>query len=451
MLILIPIGQERAVRRLPLVTFSLMAIMILLSIYVELTAKSFSHRLQASVEEYQSVLSECRQDYIERFKPETGIPTDPEYIRQIDDLMRDIDKKVEKSIEAGELYELNSPKYTTWNSAHDRMLSAQRAFLPLSLGFKSNNPVWYTWFTSMFMHAGLLHLIGNLIFFYFAGIHIEDQWGRPVYLLIFLLGGLVSTLTHYLVHPLSSEPLVGASGAISAMMGALLIRFPKLPTRIFWFAFFLIIIRYGTFTIPAYVGISLWVLSQILYLMTNSSGPVAYWSHLGGFAFGASAGLFFIMTSLDRKLNARQEALAENDVFESEFEADTEFEKALDYEARGLTKAAIHTFNRCIHKHPDNLEIHYHLAWLYLKAGQATSAWNHLSHVMTHDLNARSYSDVIETLKRLKTMQSIQIIPEPELDAILDELKQNEFPNVAKDFKALWKQNQTVESDPQEN
>ncbi|GEM_PF-796025 len=434
MLILIPIGQERAVRRLPVVTFCLIGIMILAGIYVESTAESQAKRYKKAQDDFRTLMIEYRVDYMARFKPAARDPTDPEYITQVDAFMRDIDRKVEESVRSGELYDTASDRYARYIRAREELDSARNRFIPFSLGFKSNDPRWYTWFTSLFLHAGILHLIGNLIFFWFSGIHIEDQWGRSVYLLIFFLGGIVAVLTHYLFHPLSDVPLVGASGAISALMGALLIRFPRLPTRIFWFALLLVIVRFGTFTIPAFVGIIAWVLMQILYLLINPDSHIAYWSHLGGFSFGAAAGLFFVLTGLDRRLNARQEALAENDAFDTEFEADPSYLKALDYESRGLTSAAIHFFNESLRKQPDNPDIDDHLAWLYITAGNITLAWKHLRKMLEHHLRAGNFEEVVNLLRRLETRALLGIIPDGPFKEICAVLETSEYPNIAKEI-----------------
>jgi rhomboid family protein len=140
-------------------------------------------------------------------------------------------------------------------------------------------------FTSMFLHGGWLHIIGNMWFLWVFGIAVEDQLGSLRYLAFYLVCGLGAALTQAFVSWGSRIPTIGASGAISGIMGAYLVLLPTsrvltlVPLIIFWF----------TVRLPAIVMIGYWFLIQLLgaTVQPRNAGGVAFWAHVGGFALGA--------------------------------------------------------------------------------------------------------------------------------------------------------------------
>jgi membrane associated rhomboid family serine protease len=154
--------------------------------------------------------------------------------------------------------------------------------------------------TYAFMHAGVGHLVGNVWLLLLIGFNVEDRWGRTVFLFFYLGGAVASALTHRLLDSASDIPLVGASGAIAAAMGAFLVLFGR--TRIH-FAYFLFV-RAGTFSLPASTMLPLWVAFELLFGVAGVSDGVAHWAHVGGFAFGVAIALLLRATGIDRKLDA---------------------------------------------------------------------------------------------------------------------------------------------------
>src|SRR5262245_28045979 len=154
-------------------------------------------------------------------------------------------------------------------------------------GFVPAQPSW-TVLTSMFMHAGWMHLLGNMLFLYVSGTYIEDVYGRPLFLLSYLLGGLAATAGHFLADPSSRIPLVGASGAIAAVMGMLLVRlFSSWIQFLFLPIPFLPNIRVRL-KLPALVVLPLWLGEQLYFAQRTRAegGGVAWWAHVAGFVFG---------------------------------------------------------------------------------------------------------------------------------------------------------------------
>lgn len=143
--------------------------------------------------------------------------------------------------------------------------------------------VWLAMVMSMFLHADLLHLGSNMLFLWVFGNNIEDRLGHARYAAFYLAGGVVATLGHVLVQPSSTIPVVGASGAIAAVMGAYLVWFPAAPVRTL-VIFFIVLIR----DVPAGLLLALWF---VLQFFTGSSSGVAWVAHVAGFVFGVLVAL----------------------------------------------------------------------------------------------------------------------------------------------------------------
>ncbi len=144
-------------------------------------------------------------------------------------------------------------------------------------------------FTSMFLHAGWVHLLGNLLFLWIFGANVEDRVGRARFLLIYLAGGVVANAAQVLSDPASDVPMIGASGAIAAVLGAYLVLFPKARIQSLVFLGFF----YQLIAVPAVIVLGFWFLLQVvdgigsLGPTTVVDGGVAVFAHIGGFVAGA--------------------------------------------------------------------------------------------------------------------------------------------------------------------
>ena len=141
-------------------------------------------------------------------------------------------------------------------------------------------------FTSMFLHGGLAHIGGNMLYLWIFGDNIEEAMGHGRYLFFYLLGGLVASIAHILSSPFSRIPTVGASGAISAVLGAYLILFPK--ARVLTLVYLGYFIRLTM--VPAIIVLGFWFLLQVfqgvLTMGRPDIGGIAFWAHIGGFLTG---------------------------------------------------------------------------------------------------------------------------------------------------------------------
>jgi rhomboid family protein len=150
---------------------------------------------------------------------------------------------------------------------------------------------YVTLLTAMFMHAGWLHILGNMLFLWVFGPAVEDIMGAAKYLIFYLLGGMVASVAQIVIDPNSTVANLGASGAIAAVMGAFLINFPRDRIR----TVLILGIFVDVTTLPAVVLIGVWFVLQLLsQLLVATGGPgIAFMAHIAGFIFGAAAAPFF--------------------------------------------------------------------------------------------------------------------------------------------------------------
>lgn len=184
-------------------------------------------------------------------------------------------------------------RYDAMPKVAERTIEPVRGRRPLREPFSAANVVlvvvqaaapWLTLLTAMFMHGGLMHLLGNMWYLWIFGNNIEDAMGKVRFAIFYLGTGLVAGIAHIISSPESCIPCIGASGAISGVLGAYLVLYPKahvhtvVPLGYFW----------QSFAIPAIFFLPIWILLQFSGLLTSSStgGGVAYWAHIGGFVAG---------------------------------------------------------------------------------------------------------------------------------------------------------------------
>jgi membrane associated rhomboid family serine protease len=152
-------------------------------------------------------------------------------------------------------------------------------------------PAWASVFTSMFMHGGLMHLAGNMLYLWIFGNNVEDSMGRGRFVVFYLLCGMAAALAQSFADPASEVPMIGASGAIGGVLGAYLVLHPKANVRVFMW----IVIIVRMINVPAVMVLGVWFLGQIMSGVTTptAGGGVAFWAHVGGFVAGAALIPFF--------------------------------------------------------------------------------------------------------------------------------------------------------------
>jgi membrane associated rhomboid family serine protease len=156
------------------------------------------------------------------------------------------------------------------------------------LSFEKTQPIHpaLTIFTAMYMHGGVLHLAGNMLYLWIFGNNIEDKLGRIRFILFYTFCGIIAAYSHAITDPNSLTPMIGASGAISGILGAYLLLFPRAGVyTIIFFGFFVQIVK-----IPALIVIGFWAILQFVNGLVSTGlvneGGVAWFAHIGGFLIG---------------------------------------------------------------------------------------------------------------------------------------------------------------------
>jgi membrane associated rhomboid family serine protease len=163
----------------------------------------------------------------------------------------------------------------------------QGAAFVFTFGFVPAEFNLLTIFTSMFMHGGFAHIIGNMWFLYIFGDNVESILGHVKYFIFYIACGVGAALAQFFIEPFSQIPMIGASGAIAGVLGAYMIRFPKARVHVF-----VIFIFITTIVVPAQIVLGLWFLMQLTNglgsIGVNTTGGVAWFAHIGGFIAGVA-------------------------------------------------------------------------------------------------------------------------------------------------------------------
>lgn len=184
------------------------------------------------------------------------------------------------------LYELSLPP------AELRAFIHQYGVTPVRLTAAGTAPIHPSLLTSMFLHGGWMHLLGNMLYLWIFGNNIEDACGRVRFLFFYLLTGLAAAATQIFIHPESDIPMIGASGAVSGVLGGYLLLYPRARVLVLVPIFIFIKFLY----VPAIVLLVFWFALQLLSgwaTLGHTGGGVAFWAHVGGFVAGMALIPFF--------------------------------------------------------------------------------------------------------------------------------------------------------------
>jgi membrane associated rhomboid family serine protease len=226
-----------------------------------------------------------------------------------------------------------------YHDAQEHSLLQKYALVPA-------HPRAIAYLTANFLHSGWLHLLGNMWFLWLAGFILEDNWGRIIYPIFYLIAGAVALQFHAWSYPNSVVPILGASGAVAALMGAFLVRFPKLKIDMWGTAVFY---RFR-FKAAAYWLLPLWLLTEIFYgTLSGQSSGVAHWAHVGGFLFGALAAVIIQHTGLEQKASEAIEAKVS-------WTADPAIVEATELMEHGKLDEAIPVLKNYVAGKPDSID-----------------------------------------------------------------------------------------------
>ncbi|MGZ5595252.1 MAG: rhomboid family intramembrane serine protease [Usitatibacter sp.] len=247
-----------------------------------------------------------------------------------------------RELRAGRIVTPQNPSYAQWKEDRARFDALAQKISFRRFGFIPADARPVTWIASMFLHGDLMHLLGNMVFLFIVGVAVESALGGFWYLLLYLAGGLAGDAMLYAVNPSSLLPTVGASGAISGLMGLFTVVFGLRKVNFFYW----VIVFFGFRQMRGLVVLPIWIGWEIVQYATDKGSHVAYMAHAGGLMGGALLGLVV----MKRFAGARVEQFHE----EREQEA---FDKAEYERARALVakldfKAASTVFARLAQRFP---------------------------------------------------------------------------------------------------
>ena len=388
----IPIGLDQTtVRRLPWVSFALIAANFVVFLTVGAQVRNAEEEIARRGQEVMAYWALHPYLAFPMKMLPAGMPeSQRERIGLLAESMRSLSGKVADSDEqrGQEQHEL------------DRLVESFREALTdhpfKAWGLVPANPRAIAFLTSMFMHAGWLHLLGNMLFFYIAGPFLEDAYGRPLFAVLYLTSGVASSLVHVAAFPNSEAPLVGASGAIAGIMGAFLVRFVRTKIRFLYFYFFFII-RSGTVDLPAWIVLPLWFLQQLFFAGLSAESGVAYRAHVGGFIFGFLAALAIKQLRIEERFVAPK---IEKQISVTQHPA---LEEGMELLARGETGAARSAFQKVLASEPRNADAHLAVWQSHCQDGTAAKGVEHVVRAMDEELRRGDTALALEHWREMVT------------------------------------------------
>ncbi len=346
---IIPIGHEQAVRRWPYLTISLIGLNVLIFLFTYPLELRQEGRLFA----LDKRLREIEVQYMFKYMLEDPLEA-PAKLRS-----PHVYQELRETLETGELVDSETEEYQEWKRVYDELQAAMNNRVFYRFGHKPSRASLSTLISSLFLHGGILHLVFNMLFLWLVGCNMEDDWGRPVFLSLYMIGGIVASLTYSAFDPSSNIPLIGASGAISAAMGAFMIRHYR--TKIRFGYFFLLIFRpiVGTFKLYAGIALGLWFLQQLFYglLYQGVETGVAFWAHVGGFLFGTAAGAGMKFFKVEERYLAPK---IETEV--EKVKLNPKLPQAFELKDKGDLTGAIALLKEVVREEPANVDARLELA-----------------------------------------------------------------------------------------
>lgn len=284
-MILLPIGRDKStIQRHAWVSYSIIAANFIVLLISGVAFNIYRHEAQDAVGTAVTFV---------RNHPYLSIP--PAFSALLPD---EVEDEIKNTTQETPIRWLREREQAQLDKLAAAAVAAWKRLPPYRFGYIAAENRLMTLVTSMFLHAGLLHLLGNMLFFFLSGPFVEDVYGRVVFASLYFTGGLAAIFAFWMRHPQGTTPLVGASGAIAAVMGAYLVRF---ATSKIEFLFLALWIRPVRFFVPAFVVLPLWFGQQYLEMRSEAASGVAFSAHVGGFAYGVAIALVIRFTRLEER------------------------------------------------------------------------------------------------------------------------------------------------------
>ncbi len=373
---LIPINHENmTARRWPVVTLALIAINVLVFLFT-MTAMDDEAPHLADVKSHILMLAALHPEL--KMQPDSQKLVDgfknshPDQWKRAQDPFRDVmdveDAKIKMTDDPSKLQ-------AEMDSLNDEFVKLSATSITQHYAFVPASPSAISYLTANFLHGGWMHLIGNMWFLWLAGFVLEDVWGRWLYSVFYLVAGVAALQFYAWTNPGSITPTLGASGAVAALMGAFLVRYPKMKIGMVWIIYFslLRLMRTGNpfrmlkFKASAFWLLPLWLGAEILFALVDPSSGVAHWAHVGGFLFGAAVALAIQHSGLEQKANKKiEEELTWNN--------DPELEQAGNMMEHGQLDEALSLLMNLVAVKPHSVD-----------------AWNLIRQIYSRQSNTKAY------------------------------------------------------------
>lgn len=299
-MLIFPIGQESdKVRRVPWATLVIIGLCIIVHIFNFGAISRADDELVGIYQEiFEYYLTHPYLELDEEFKKDFFIP------EELEELLETYNQSNSEPDE----YEIEEEQEQL-DLLVEHLKKAKKDHPHYKWGYIPNNKTFFGLIAHMFAHAGWMHLLGNLLYLYVMGPFIEDTWGRPAYILFYLVTGMLTAQAFSLHYPTSGVPMIGASGAISAVMGGFLVRHWHAKIRYFYWLWFGFWFRFGTFSAPAWLMLPVGFLmdfinAKIMDSVAAGGSGVAHWAHVWGFIFGMAGAFVIKFLKIEQKFVA---------------------------------------------------------------------------------------------------------------------------------------------------
>lgn len=370
---LFPISSETYIRRVPLLTLSLIGI----NFIVFFVTYPIMRSQESALMEITKNLRQQEYSIYLRHMDEFGeIKTSGNVFAVLDSVENLLIKK-----------NVNIPEeeYSKWKKLFDQYNDKKNKLFVSKWGFNPKKFSIITLITSLFLHGGWMHIIGNMWFLWLVGVNIEDSWGRPFFLGFYILSGIIASL-FFMIFNNTNVHLIGASGAIAGLMGVFTIKFFKNRIK-----FLLVLFPFFVGVVSVFAGFvfPFWFIEQLLYAIYVQGSNVAFWAHVGGFSFG-------VITVVLLKTTGFEKAVLEKGVDNTIDSVDTSFRKAIEMETRGDIDTAIGILEEYVKDNPNNLEALQSLGSLYLKKGLEEKAAHYFRKALNYIIRSQNYIGIIQ-------------------------------------------------------
>lgn len=353
-MLIVPVSGKIGWKNPPIVTLLLVAINCL--VFFLFQTGDNASRMTAEAFYLESGLAQIEAPYYLDYLEATGKKNDshpaPEDLDE-DALMTlhfemEADARFLDHLERGQVIAPEDPQYEKWRHLRQSYEEKRDHSIAFSWGLRPAYQRAFTYFSYMFLHGGVGHLVGNMVFLWILGCMLEIGSGRLLFIVIYLAGGLAAAGLFCLVYPSSTIPLVGASGAIAALMGAYTVLYGIKRVTVF----FSLGVYFDTVTVPAIVLLPAWLVNECYQLFFSGASHVAYVAHIGGLAGGALLAVF-----------GERLAGVDRDSFEAapEDKVGPLMDRALEHMGNLEMNQAEELFEEVLTMSPDNSEALTHL------------------------------------------------------------------------------------------